>query len=123
VEEGTVTHVQTLPMTNEPLNPGSFVDLALEVAPNDAMSLVVAALDDSGISASDLIVVGDLPDRPDERATVLEYLAVWFRNTAPRPWRYLAHAIVEPTGDGGLAALALIGSDDHPPGRVDPSRR
>jgi hypothetical protein len=95
-------------MTSEPLNPESFVDLALNVVPLGMVSLVVAVLDDRGVPAAELVVISDLPCDAADRSAMLADVALWFRATAIRPWRYLAHAVVEPTDDDRLAALAII---------------
>lgn len=101
-------NVEKYSMTAEPLDPTRFVDLALEVAPASVMSLVAAVVDERGVSTGELVVISHLPSDAEGRAALLAEATAWLHTTATRAWRYKAHAIVEPTDDGRLAALAII---------------
>ena len=99
---------QALSMSTEPLNPESFVDIALNVAPVGMATLIATVLDDCGIPAAELVIICELPCHAADRSALLADVVLWFRAMAIRPWRYLAHAVVEPTEGDRLAALAII---------------
>lgn len=97
-----------VPRAGDRLTTDSFAQLALLAGRGQGVCLVATALDSTGVSAGHLVVVPDLPASPEARSQILARTVLYLHAAIGTEWEYLAHAIVEPAGQGQHAVFAMI---------------
>jgi len=108
-----MTYLPQLHAPSDVLTAETFGELALRAAPSTSAAMVLAALDERGVSIGDVVVVENLPDPPADRARILSETTLSLYGASAAPLAFLAYAIVEPDGARHVAFAAITRPADQ----------